>query len=358
VLRSDWIAPTGPDLTAFEEEFCAYSGAKHACALASGTASLHLLLRALGVGEGDKVLVSDFTFVATVNPILYVGAEPVLLDADADTWNVSLERIREAVETLEREGGQVPKALVLAHIYGICADVGPIANYCESKGILFLEDAAEAVGSFYRGQHLGTLGKAGVFSFNGNKVMTTGGGGMVVSDDEDLVEKIRHLATQAREDAAHYEHVEMGFNERMSNVLAAVGRAQLKRLPTFLQARARHQKFYRNLLEDHLGVRFMPEPDWCDPNRWLTNMVVDPQAAGFSASELRYAMKQENIEARPLWKPMHCQPLYQSRGTRFFGGGAGQDLFESGVSLPSGSALTDHDLERVESVIRKMCGND
>jgi pyridoxal phosphate-dependent aminotransferase EpsN len=354
VLRSDWIAPIGPNLEKFEEEFAAQVKVDHACALASGTAALHMLLRAYGIGEGDRVLVSDFTFVATVNPIFYTGAEPILLDADRETWNVPLSRVREAVETLEKEEGHPPRALVLAHVYGICGDLESLAKYCREKGILFIEDAAEAVGSYFRDRPLGSFGDAAIFSFNGNKVITTGGGGMVVSNNREVVEKVRFLSTQARENAAHYEHEEIGFNERMSNVLAAIGRAQLRRLPSFLNARARHRAFYENLMGEHPGISFMPVPEGCLPNHWLTNIEIDPETAGFSADELREAMEGENIEVRPLWKPMHCQPLHRKRGTRVFGGAVGEDLFANGLSLPSGSAMTDHDRERVAAVWNRM----
>ncbi len=352
-LRSNWIAPIGPDLRMFEEEFAAYVGVEHACALASGTAGLHLLLRAWGIGAGDKVLVSDFTFAATVNPVLYVGAEPVLLDADRDTWNVGLERIREAVERLEREDGRPPQVLILAHIYGICSDLGPIADYCREKGILFLEDAAEAVGSSYKGMHVGGVGDAAVFSFNGNKIMTTGGGGMIVSADRRLVQKVRFLSTQAREDAVHYEHRELGFNERMSNVLAAIGRAQLRRLPSFLEARTRHRRFYEELLGERPGVRFMLCPPWCTPNHWLTNVLIEPERAGFSRKDILADMSAANIEVRPLWKPMHCQPFHRERGTRVFGGEVGEELFAQGLSLPSGSVMSVQDRERVAEVWRR-----
>lgn len=356
VLRSDWIAPIGPNLDLFEKEFSESIGLDHACALSSGTAALQLLLRAHGIGPRDKVLVSDFTFVATVNPILHVGAEPVLLDAERDSWNVSLERIREATEAIEKEEGRPPRALVLAHIYGICSDLDPIVEYCQQKGMLFLEDAAEAVGSRYRDRHLGSIGDAAIFSFNGNKIMTTGGGGMVVSRDTEIVEKVRFLSTQARENALHYEHKEVGYNERMSNVLAALGRAQLRRLPSFLHARERHRNFYRSLIGDHPGIHFMPRPDWCTPNNWLNNIVVQADQAGFSADEVRKVMIEENIEVRPLWKPMHCQPLHQNRDTRVFGGEVGESLFANGLSLPSGSAMTDHDKERIAAVWGKVAG--
>lgn len=356
VLRSDWIAPIGPNLDLFEEEMAEYVGVKNACAVASGTAGLHLLLRALGIGHGDKVLVSDFTFVATVNPIIYVGAEPILLDADRATWNAPLDRVKEAVEAVRMETGKTPKALILAHVYGICSDVESIGNYCREKGVLLIEDAAEAVGSFFRGRHLGSFGDAAIFSFNGNKILTTGGGGMVVSEDRNVTDKVRFLASQAKEKVLYYEHRDLGYNERMSNVLAAIGRAQLRRLPTFLDARERHNRFYRAMVSDHPGVTFMPVPEDCNPNYWLTNILIDSAKAGFSARQLIEAMDRARIEVRPLWKPMHAQPYYQKRGTSVFGGEIGDDLFDKGVSLPSGSAMTDHDRERVAEVWKRVAG--
>ena len=349
VFASNWIAPVGPDVEAFEREFAETVGVGSSAALSSGTAALHLALRLLGVGQGDLVLCSNLTFAASAFAIHYVGAEPVFVDCDSSTWNMDPDLLGEALETLAGEGA-LPKAAIVVDLYGQSADWEPIQEACARFGVPIVEDAAEALGATYGDTPLGRFGQFGVFSFNGNKIITTSGGGMLVSDDESAIVKARKLASQAREDAPHYEHTEIGYNYRLSNVLAAIGRGQLRVLEDRVAARRRIFDWYQEFLGDLPGVRFMPEAEYGRSTRWLTCLTVDPRDFGADREEIRLALEIDDIEARPVWKPMHMQPVFQ--GARIFGGPVAEELFEKGLCLPSGSAMTKSEVERVSKIVR------
>jgi len=349
VFASNWIAPVGPDVEAFEREFAETVGVGSSAALSSGTAALHLALRLLGVGQGDLVLCSNLTFAASAFAIHYVGAEPVFVDCDSSTWNMDPGLLGEALETLAGEG-TLPKAAIVVDLYGQSADWKPIQEACARFGVPIVEDAAEALGATYGDTPLGRFGQFGVFSFNGNKIITTSGGGMLVSDDESAIVKARKLASQAREDAPHYEHTEIGYNYRLSNVLAAIGRGQLRVLEDRVAARRRIFDWYQEFLGDLPGVRFMPEAEYGRSTRWLTCLTVDPRDFGADREEIRLALEIDDIEARPVWKPMHMQPVFQ--GARIFGGPVAEELFEKGLCLPSGSAMTKSEVERVSGIVR------
>ncbi len=350
-IASNWIAPLGPQVDAFEEEFAAAIGAGHAVALSSGTAALHLALLMAGVDEGDEVLVSTFTFGASVFPIRYLRARPVFLDSETTSWNVDPDVLEDVLK--DRAGkGRTPAAFMPVHLYGQSADLDPIMGLCREYGVPVIEDAAEALGATYKERQLGTDGWAGVFSFNGNKVITTSGGGMLVSSRGDVAERAVRLASQARDPAPHYQHSDIGFNYRMSNLLAAVGRAQLAVLPARVEARRRNFDLYRDALGDLPGLTFQPEAPWGRHSRWLTCVLIDSGEFGADPEGLRLALEAENIEARPLWKPMHLQPVFE--GLEVYGGAVAEDLFRRGLCLPSGSSLTDGDRARVVDVIRRV----
>ena len=346
---SNYIAPLGPQVNAFEKEFAQAVGAKYATALSSGTAALHLVLRYAGVTDGDEVICSTFTFVASANAIRYQHAWPVFVDSTFGSWNIDVELLREELRR-RAEIGRLPKALMLVHLYGQPADIDPIVEMCERYGVFLLEDAAESLGSTYKGKVPGTFGRAGIFSFNGNKIITTSGGGMVVSDDKDLIEKVKFWATQARDPEIYYQHSELGFNYRMSNVLAAIGRGQLRVLEERVEKKREIFARYLEALGDLPGVEFMPEPDYGRATRWLTCLTIDPEVAGVDRDLVMGELEKHNIEARPTWKPMHLQPLYQ--GCEIVGGNVSGELFAKGLCLPSGTGMTDGDLERVIEVVR------
>jgi pyridoxal phosphate-dependent aminotransferase EpsN len=348
-FASNWIAPLGPQVDAFEREFAACVGVPHAVALSSGTAALHLALRLAGVGPGDEVLCSSLTFVASANPILYQGATPVFLDCEKKSWNLDPNLLADALRDRDR-AGKLPKALVLVHLYGQSADLDPIEALCDQHGVKLIEDAAEALGATYKGKHVGGRGFAGVFSFNGNKIITTSGGGMLVTDNAEMAARTRFLATQARDPAPHYEHSTVGFNYRLSNVLAAIGRGQLLHLAEKVARRRAHFDFYQKALGDLPGVAFMPEASWGRGNRWLTCLTIDPAVAGTDREKIRLALDKENIEARPVWKPLHLQPLF-AQAPRY-GGAVSEALFANGLCLPSGSNLSEADRARVAAVVR------
>jgi dTDP-4-amino-4,6-dideoxygalactose transaminase len=353
-FASNWIAPLGPHVDAFEKEMADYVGVGHAVALSSGTAALHVAMRLLGVGAGDEVPCSTFTFVASVNPIVYEGGRPVLVDCDAATWTMDPNLLEDELRRLDAAGRR-PKAVVAVDLYGQCADYDAIGALCERYGVPLVEDAAEALGSTYRGKRAGRFGRLGVLSFNGHKIITTSSGGMLLSDEEPLVRKARFLATQARESAAHYEHREIGFNYRMSNVLAAIGRGQLRVLTDRVEARRRNFRLYVEALGDLPGVSFMPEAPYGTANRWLTCVLIDPKFFGATREDVRLALERENIESRPLWKPMHLQPAFAS--CRSVGGSVSGSLFANGLCLPSGSSLTDEDRSRVVAHVRNAAGS-
>lgn len=348
---TNWVAPLGPHVDAFEREFSDQVGSDHAVALSSGTAALHLALILAGVGRGDEVLVSTFTFSASVNPILYQGARPVFIDSEASSWNMNPALLAGALEKRAEEG-KLPKAVVVVHLYGQCADLDPIADICSRYGVTLIEDAAEALGATYKGRSPGTFGKAGIFSFNGNKIITTSGGGMLVTDDPGWAVHARKLATQARELFPHYEHREVGYNYRMSNVLAGIGRGQLRLLEDRVATRRNNFARYQAHLGRLPGIGFMPEAPWGRHTRWLTCITVDPEAFGADREAIRLALEAENIESRPLWKPMHLQPVFA--GYEAVGGGVAEGLFRNGLCLPSGSNLAESDLQRVVDVIHRL----
>ena len=349
-IEGNWLAPVGPNIDAFEREFAELVGVPHAVALSSGTAALHLALLLAGVGPGDEVLVSTLTFSASVNPILYLGGRPVFVDSERASWNMDPALLADAIDARVR-AGRPPKAVVLVHLYGQSADIAPVLEACERAGVALVEDAAEALGSTYLGRAPGTFGLAGIFSFNGNKIITTSGGGMLVTSDPVLAAHARKLATQARDDAPHYEHSEIGFNYRLSNVLAGIGRGQLRVLEQRVHTRRDIFARYVDALGDLPGLEFMPEATWGRHTRWLTCITVDPRAFGADREALRLAFVAADIDARPVWKPMHLQPVFAPFAR--VGGAVAEDLFARGLCLPSGSSLTAGDMERVVDVIRR-----
>lgn len=348
-FATNWVAPVGPHIDAFEREFAALVGAEHAVAVSSGTAALHLSLILAGVGPGDEVLVSDFTFAASVNPIVYQRASPVLVDSEPRSWNIDPDLVADALRRRAARG-KMPKALVATHIYGQSADIAPIVELCADHGVALIEDATESLGSTYHGRAPGTFGRTGCFSFNGNKIITTSGGGMLVTADAVLAAGARKLATQARDPAPHYEHTEIGFNYRLSNLLAAVGRGQLAVLEERVQARRVTFAHYRATLGQLPGLAFQPEAAWGRHTRWLSCLTLDPAIARCDREALRLALDAENIESRPLWKPMHMQPVFAE--CEVVGGAVSDELFARGLCIPSGSNLTLDDRERVIAAIR------
>ncbi|MFN4845271.1 MAG: DegT/DnrJ/EryC1/StrS family aminotransferase [Dolichospermum sp.] len=348
---TNWIAPVGPHVDAFEQEFCQITGAGYAAAVSSGTAALHLALQLVGVGSGDEVFCSTLTFAATANPIIYLGAKPVFIDSDRISWNMNPELLQEALQK-RAYFGKLPKAVILVHLYGQSADIEPILQVCDQYNIPLIEDAAEALGATYKGLSPGTFGRVGIYSFNGNKIITTSGGGMLVSDDDKLVMKAKFLATQARDPAPHYQHSEIGYNYRLSNVLAGIGRGQLQVLNQRVAARRRNFEIYQSALGDLPGIEFMPEANFGHSTRWLTALTVATEAFGADREYIRLQLAKEQIEARPVWKPLHLQPVFSE--CECIGGEVGEDLFMRGLCLPSGSNLTDEDLERVISVIKAI----
>ncbi len=354
-VATNWIAPIGPEVDAFEVEFAKSVGAAHALATTSGTAAIHLGLRVLGIGPGDEVLVSTLTFCASVNPVLYLGATPIFVDSEATSWNMDAAIL---VDELDRRGraGRLPAAVVVVHLFGQVADMAPIEVACRRWGVPILEDAAEALGATHGSGTLvrqaGTIGEVGAFSFDGSKVITTSMGGMLVSDRREWVDHARKLARQAREPVAHYEHTEIGYNYRMSNLLAAFGRVQLSALPERVEARRRVFDGYREQLAGLSGVELQGEAPWGRHARWLSCILVDPAVAGTTREGVRQRLLAEGIESRPVWKPMHLQPVYRERGLACLGGAVAERLFEHGLCLPSSSSLDESDIARVCDVIR------
>ena len=341
---SKWIAPLGPHVDAFERELAAAVGVPHAVALSSGTAALHLALLILGVGRGDDVLTSTMTFAATANAIAYVGATPAFVDVARDTWTLDPDLLEEDLAARARAGRQAA-AVVTVDLYGQCADYARILDVCRRHGVPVIEDAAEALGASCNGRRAGAFGECAAFSFNGNKIITTSGGGMLVSHRREIVERARHLATQAREPAPHYQHNDIGYNYRLSNLLAAVGRAQLSALPAKLARRREINAVYRRAFADAPGVTFMPEAPYGSSNCWLTCVLVAPDAFGATREEIRLDLEARDVESRPLWKPMHLQPAFSGCAIR--GGEVSEELFDLGLCLPSGSNLTASEQARV-----------
>ncbi len=352
-FRTNWIAPLGPHVDAFERELCEHTGAPHAVALCSGTAALHLALEALDIGAGDEVWVSSLTFAASAFPLRYVGAVPVFVDADLHSWNMDPMLFVEALHDAARRNA-LPRAVVLVHLYGQCADVQPIADACAAHGVFLIEDAAEALGATYDGRAAGTFGDVGFYSFNGNKIITTSGGGMLVTPHAHVAQRARMLATQAREPVPHYEHRHVGYNYRLSNVLAGIGRGQLEQLEARVAARRAVFTRYHAGLSTLPGIALMPEAhygrDGMRATRWLTTLTIDAARFGADCNTVRLALEAQQIEARPLWKPMHQQPVFA--GCRTIGGSVSDALFATGLCLPSGSSLTVAQQERVIDVVQ------
>jgi pyridoxal phosphate-dependent aminotransferase EpsN len=348
---SNWIAPLGPHVDAFETELAERCGVTAAAALSSGTAALHLALLLSGVGPGDEVICPTLTFVATANPVLYVGATPVFVDSDPFTWTLDPDLLEAEIDS-RAKARRLPKAVISVDLYGQCADYGRIGPICQRHDLTLIEDAAEALGSTAFGRPAGSFGSFGVLSFNGNKIITTSSGGALVSHDNEAITRARFLASQARDPAPHYQHSEVGYNYRLSNLLAAVGRGQLGTLDQRVAARRRNFDRYVAGLGDLPGIEFMPEAPYGTSNRWLTTLTIDPDAFGATREEVRLELEHHNIESRPLWKPMHLQPLYET--SPMIGGSISERLFENGLCLPSGSSLTATQLDRVVEIIRSV----
>ncbi len=343
---TNWIAPLGPNVDGFERDLQEYVGINHAAALVSGTSAIHLALIILGVVPGDEVLVSSFTFSGSINPVLYQGATPIMIDSEVQTWNLDPELLEQAIK--ERIAlGKKPKCLILVHLYGMPAQWDEVASICQRFEIPIIEDAAEALGSSYKGKKLGSLGDFGVLSFNGNKIITTSGGGALLSRNEEWIAKARFLSTQARDPAVHYEHSEVGYNYRISNIVAGVGRGQMEVLDERVTQRRTINEFYRGLIQID-GINFLTEPDSnYYSNYWLTTVLIDESKTNFSSEDLRLHLLKENIEARPLWKPMHLQKAYEDSPS--YTNGNAEYFFETGLCLPSGSNLTEEELDRISS---------
>lgn len=350
-FESNWIAPLGPHVDLFEQEFSSFIDSHGAVALSSGTAALHLALILSGVGPGDEVIVSTFTFCASVNPVIYTGASPIFIDSETESWNMDPYLLQQALSDRAR-AGRVPKAVVLVHLYGQSANIQPILDLCEEYGIVLIEDAAESLGATYMGQQTGNFGQFGVFSFNGNKIITTSGGGMLVAKDRQLLVRARKLATQAREPVIHYEHKEVGYNYRMSNVLAGIGRGQLAVLNDRVSKRRSNCEKYKEHLSDIPGISFMPEAPWGKSSRWLTCILIDPVAFGADRDRVYDILESHNVESRPLWKPMHQQPAYSKY--KSIVSGVADRLFEKGLCLPSGSDLSDNEIYEISLLIKKV----
>ncbi len=352
---SNWIAPVGPHVDAFEREFCQLTGARNAAAVSSGTAALHLALMLCNVGAGDVVACSTFTFAGSVFPIMYLGATPLFIDSESNSWNMDPQLFEDAVKDGHKKGKKI-KAAIVVHLYGQAADLDPIIELCTAYDIVLIEDAAESLGATYKEKNTGTIGTIGIFSFNGNKIVTTSGGGMLVSNNKEYVEKARFLATQARDPFPHYEHSCVGFNYRLSNICAAIGRGQISVLHERVEKKRQIFDYYFNKLSGIAGFSFMPEAPYGKSNRWLTCLTVDPAKAGVGAEELRRALEKENIESRPLWKPMHLQPVFKGRPS--FVNGVSEGLFSKGICLPSGTNLSEDDMKRIIDCIRNCKGQE
>lgn len=341
----NWISPLGENVNNFEKELAEIVGIKSAVALSSGTAAIHMALKAAKVGTGDIVFCSTLTFAATANPIIYQNAVPVFIDSDHDTWNM-------CPKALEKAFVKYPnvKAVIVVHLYGLSAKMDEIVQLCRTYNVVLIEDAAESLGTYYKGQHSGTFGDYGIYSFNGNKIITTSGGGMLVSNNENDLEKVHFWATQSRDPARHYQHSELGFNYRMSNVVAGIGRGQLKVLDERVKKKRAIFEYYKRELEGLEGIEFMPSNEWNEPNYWLSAITLNGKLRSL---DLMAALEREDIESRPIWKPMHLQPFFKKYD--YIGTDVSEKLFEKGVCLPSDTKMTVEDLERVIYVMKEVC---
>lgn len=353
-FASNWIAPAGPDIKAFEEDICSYTGATYAVALSSGTAAIHLALLASGINKGDDVFCSTFTFAGSVFPVIYCGANLVLVDSEQKSWNMDPELLSEAIDK-SRSEGRVPKAVIAVHLYGQCANISEIKTVCEKHNLICIEDAAESLGTFFKKQHTGTIGDFGIFSFNGNKIITTSGGGMLISKDPELVEKARFLSTQARDPFPYYHHTNIGYNYRLSNVLAAIGRGQMCVIEERVQRRREIFEFYKKAFSATEGITMMPIDCYGRSNCWLSCILIDYNITRETPEDIRIALELQNIESRPLWKPMHLQPVFRSMKNVI--NGTSDKLFNCGLCLPSGSQMNNEDLGRVTEAIKAVVNN-
>lgn len=342
---TNWIAPLGKNVSSFEIELAEKVGSKYAAALMSGTSAIHMALKATGVCEGDVVLCQSLTFSATANPIIYMNAKPVFIDSDKDTWNIDPKYLEIALEKYKDR----VKAVIVVHLYGLSADMDQISELCEKYNVTLIEDAAESLGTYYKGKHTGTFGEYGIFSFNGNKIITTSGGGMLISDNKEKIEKVRFWSTQSRDKARHYEHSELGYNYRMSNVVAGIGRGQLKVLDERVEKKKYIFEFYKKELGDLCNLSFMPVNEWNEPNFWLTCIFLE---GNITPSDVLLELEKNNIESRPIWKPMHMQPFFEEFD--YIGGNVGEELFEKGLCLPSDTKMTENDLKRICDVIKGL----
>ena len=343
VFESNYIAPLGEYVNKFEDSIKNYTGALNALAVTSGTAAIHLALRVLGIGKDDDVLASTFTFIGSVNAILYQGANPVFIDSDKESWNLSPILLNKYLCECEKK----PKALVITHLYGQCADIEKIADICRLHGVYLIEDAAESLGAIYKGKHTGTYGDFGVYSFNGNKILTTSGGGMLVSSNKDWIEKAKFYSTQAKEPFIHYEHLEYGYNYRMSNVLAAIGVGQMEVIEDRVLKKREIFEWYKEFLEDIEEITFMPELKNSRGNRWLTTLTFEKA----DYNKVMKALEEVNVESRPLWKPMHMQKLFEN--SKSYLNGTSEELFEKGLCVASSTTMTKDDVKMICEVIRK-----
>lgn len=351
-FSTNWIAPLGPNVNGFEKDLQEYLNIKHAAALSSGTAAIHLALILLNVGYGDEVICQSFTFSATANPIVYQGATPVFVDSENDTWNMCPVQLRLAIEDRSKKGKK-PKAIILVHLYGMPAKVREISEIANEFDIPIIEDAAEALGSKYQGKHCGSFGKFGILSFNGNKIITTSGGGALVSNDSDDIERARFLSTQARDYAPHYQHSVIGYNYRMSNISAGIGRGQMEVIDLRVSQRRAVFDYYSSFFASNEVFQFLKEPDGYFSNRWLTSVLINPlQKKNISREDIRLKLEANNIESRPLWKPMHLQPVFSN--APYYGECVAENLFKNGLCLPSGSNLTSVELEYVTRCILEL----
>lgn len=347
-FASNYIAPLGHNVDLFEQQIKEYTGAKYALALTSGTAAIHLALRVLGIKDGDEVMASTFTFIGSVAPILYERCVPFFIDSDTTSWNLDPDLLEEELAKRSTTGSKQPKALILTHLYGQSAHIVRIKKICQEYGVHLIEDAAESLGATMASQHTGTFGDMGIYSFNGNKIITTSGGGVLVSDNAKLIEHARHLSTQARDVASHYEHTEYGYNYRMSNIIAGIGRGQMEVLAERIKRRREIFTLYKAGLDRFQGITFMPELENSYGNRWLTTLLLPEN---ISPEYIRAHLEEHNIESRPLWKPMHAQPLFKNANGCIHG--VSDTLFTQGLCLPSGSSLSNHDIAMVISIIKQ-----
>lgn len=350
---SNWIAPCGPHLTKFEQKICEFTDCGYACALSSGTAAMHLALELCGIQKGDIILCPSLTFIASVSWVVKLGAIPLFFDSEPQSWNIDYNLVEEYVKKLYKKG-RLPKAIIVVHLYGQSANMDPLLRLCDAYGIILIEDAAESLGALYKGKATGIFGKCGVYSFNGNKIITTSSGGMLVSKDKALIDRARFLSTQARESFVFYEHKVLGYNYRLSNLLAAIGCAQLENLLLKIQKRKQIRELYFKHLSIIEGIEFLPVAPWGEPNYWLTCILVDPIKVGVDRDFIIKKLEEKNIESRPVWKPMHMQPCFKD--AQFIGSGFCERLFKMGLCLPSGSSLSEDEqlfvIENILNIIR------